>query len=163
MKGASVKNIPTPILLLLLSFLIPVEISINIGGLYITMVRFVLIFLAISLISSRPSGIKKQIHDYALIGFVVWIFLSLIVNHGISKAIENGGASVLEILVTYFSVRYYINKMSHIYGLLKLVIIITIIMLPFLLIENYTGIHYIRELASSITGNSYPISNQSRV
>lgn len=161
-RKTSVHDTPKPIALLLLSFCVPVELSLNVGSLNLTMTKLVLLVLSCLLIM-RNSPLKKYSHDYTLIGFVFFLFLSLMINHGFLKALESGGLSLLEILVSYFSVRYYITKPSHVYGLFNLMVIIAIIFLPFLIIENFIGVHFIHELSSSVTGIYYPLKYEERL
>jgi len=160
-KRVSMRDTPMPVALLLISFCLPTELFFNVGGLNLTMTKIVLLVLSVFLIIRR-SPIKKYAHDYALIGFVLWLFLSLIIHHGFLTAIKSGGLSLLEILVSYFTARYFIKKPSHIYGVTNLLVFLAMLLLPFLVIENFTGVHIFHELASSVTGIYYPFKDEAR-
>ena len=163
MKKVSVKDAPLPIILLIISFITPIEFSFYLGGLHLTLTRIILIALAVKMTFKAGPPVKKQIHDYALVAFIFWVFIAISVNHSVGKAIENGGASALEILVSYFAARFYIRNLSHIYGILKLLSVITVVLLPMFIIENITGSHFIHEIISSLTGVYYPIQTEYRM
>lgn len=163
MKEASIKDTPVPIVLLLISFITPVELSFYLGGLHLTLTRIILIALAVKMTFRAGPPVKKQIHDYALIGFIIWLVIAISINHSVGKALESGGATALEVLISYFAARFYIRKISHIYGMLKLFSVITICLLPMFIIENITGSHFIHEIISSMTGVYYPIQTEHRM
>lgn len=158
-----IRNTPWPIALLIVSFVMPIEFSIHLGDLLITPTRFLLILFIVPVILKSAKFSKIELYEYLLMGYALWILVSMTVNYDIIKSFESGGVLVLEALVSYFVVKCYITTVNHIQSLLKFIAAIAIILLPFLVIENITGAHFFHNFFSSITGFHYPLRYEERL
>ena len=156
-------NVPFPVALLLISLVLPVELSFYIGDLLITPTRVVLILTAFPLIHMSIKRGNLKFFDYLLFGFVFWIAVSFLYNHGVSKAIEGGGVLALEILAGYFIARVYISDLGKLVATIKLVMLILTIMLPLVVIESVIGKHFIHDFFRSLTGFQYPMPYETRL
>lgn len=160
-EKVSIRDLPMPIVLMMVTIVMPEELSFYVGELRITPARLVLLILFFSIISKILSR-KKELYDRYLIGFSIWVLISLTFNHGIQSALESGGVFILEIIISYYVAKIYIQKDIHIYSLLKLFRLITMVLLPLLIIENVTGKHLIHEFFVS-TGFSIPLKYEVRM
>jgi O-antigen ligase len=161
-KEVSIRDLPMPIVLMLVTIAMPEELSFFVGQLRITPTRLILLILFFSIISKILSR-KKELHERYLIGFSLWVLISLAFNHGPQSALESGGVFVLEIIISYYVAKTYIQKDIHIYSLLKLFRFITMGLLPFLIIENVTGKHLIHDFFRAGTGFSIPLKDEIRM
>ncbi len=159
----SITNLPLPITLLLISLVLPVELSFYAGELLITPARVVLLFSAFPLINKLVKHGNFKIFDYLLFAFVLWIIVSYAYNHGAAKAIEGGGVLGLEILTGYFIARVYITDLEKLTASIKLALLILTIILPFVVAESIIGKHFIHDFFGSLTGFQYPLSYEVRL
>lgn len=155
-------RVPIPVTLLLISLVLPIELSFYLGDLLITPVRVVLLFTAF------PSAYKLfkrgdlRDFDYLLFGFIFWIAVSYTYNHGAAKAVEGGGVLALEILISYLIARVYITDTIKLIATIRLVVVIITLMLPFVIAESLTGKHIIHDFFASLTGFQYPLAYEAR-
>ncbi len=159
----SITNLPLPIALLLISLVLPVELSFYAGELLITPARVVLLFSAFPLINKLFKGGSFKIFDYLLSAFVLWITVSYAYNHGAAKAIEGGGVLGLEILASYFIARVYISDTEKLAATIRLALLILTVMLPFVVVESIIGKHFIHDFFRALTGFQYPMTYEVRL
>lgn len=159
----SIINLPLPIAFLLISLVLPVELSFYAGELLITPTRVVLLISAFPLINKLIKRGNFKIFDYLLFTFVFWITVSYAYNHGAAKAIEGGGVLGLEILAGYFIARVYITDLEKLAATVKLALLILTVMLPFLFVESIIGKHFIHDFFRSLTGFQYPMPYEVRL
>lgn len=155
--------VPPVVALLLISLVLPVELSFYAGELLITPTRVVLLISAFPLINKLIKIGNFKIFDCLLFAFVLWITVSYTYNHGAAKAIQGGGVLGLEILAGYFIARVYITDLEKLAATVKLAVLILTVMLPFLLVESITGKHFIHDFFRSLTGFQYPMSYEVRL
>ncbi len=163
MTKSSIKNVPFPIVLLVLSFAVPVELSLYIGDLLITASRLVLLFMAFPVCHKLLKQVRLTTYDYLLFGYAFWIIVSFTYNHGLAKAIEGGGSLSLEVVFGYLIARIYISDLDKLTATVKLAVLILTIMLPFVVIESVIGQHFIHDFFRSLTGFQYPMPYEVRV
>ncbi|HVE59667.1 MAG TPA: O-antigen ligase family protein [Pyrinomonadaceae bacterium] len=156
-------NLPLPVALLLISLVLPVELSFYAGDLLITPARLVLLLMAFPLISRITKCGDLQKFDFLLLGFVLWITVSYTFNHGIGKAIEGGGVLGLEILAGYFIARIYISDLEKLAATIRFTLLMLMLMLPLVVMEAITGKHFIHDFFRSLTGFYYPVSDEVRI
>ena len=143
---ASVKTIPWPIKLFLLSLLIPTEASFLIGSFRLTPYRVVLLLFFLPcffhVFSGKAGKILKT--DWLLLGYCGWMFLALSIHHGFSSGLESAGILTIESLSAYLMARMYIRNDLDFASLAKLLIIIVIALSFITIPEAITGINVIR-------------------
>jgi len=157
------EGVPLPVAMLLISFTLPVEFSLHLGELLITPSRLLLILFIVPVVLKSFSFPKIELFELFFIGYALWILVSMAVNYDFIRSLESGGVLVLEALVSFYVVKCYITTANHIQSLLKLIAVIAMILLPFLVLENVTGVHSFHNLFSSITGFHYPLRYEERL
>ncbi len=156
-------KVPFAVALLILSVVMPVELSFYIGGVLMTPTRAVLILMILPAIYRLLQKGQLQRYDLSLLAFTSWIVLSFAFNHGVAVAIESGGVLALEVLAGYLIARTYIVHRYQYLATIRLLMVLAIIMLPFVVFEALTGSHYIHEFAATIGGFSYPLDYEQRL
>lgn len=162
-QNNSIAKLPLPVILLLISLVLPVELSFYAGELLITPARVVLLFSAFPLVNKLFKRGGFKIFEYPLFAFVFWIAASYWYNHGAAKAFEGGGVLGLEILAGYFIARVYITDLEKLAATVRLAVLILTIMLPFVVAESVVGKHFIHDFFRSLTGFQYPMPYETRL
>lgn len=130
--------------LFILSLMIPSVASIEVLGLRLSFYRIVLLISFFNILLAYRN-IKKHKIDSLVFMLSVWIFFSMIINHGESGVIS-GGIISMETLVPYLLARVYVKKIND----LKVFIQYYICCIWFILIvsvpENFDGIPLFKRL-----------------
>ncbi|MCK5830859.1 MAG: hypothetical protein KAH20_11215 [Methylococcales bacterium] len=142
--------------LYIISFFIPLEVFFNWGGLRLEPYRVLLIIGFIKYIAGKQ---KKDDGCTILNYYILFTFISLIVNHGFEFALKTSGILYLEVCISYLMGVMFIRDIESlkkkIYLLASLYIII---MLPSL-IEFFTGNKIIHSFFEKITGHKQLAEN----
>ncbi|WP_155901540.1 hypothetical protein [Mariprofundus ferrooxydans] len=157
-------KIPLPLALFFLTLSLPIEMSFYVGDFRLTLSRLLLMVMTIPiLIRLSRSPQKLGLHEYCLVGYALWLMISLAVNHDIGTAMKSGGILALEVLGSYFIVRAYVTDVRTLIASIKFIVQMAIVLLPLIVIEMVSGHHYIHEGLASLTGFYYPISYEYRL
>ena len=95
---------------MLISLLLPPELSIELGGLRLSGYRIVLLIMFVPMLYAlmlRPS-VRMSYADWGMIFVSVWSLLALVVHEGLVEAIEKGGILIVEMFGSYLIARIYI-------------------------------------------------------
>lgn len=163
MNNSSIKRVPIPVALLLISLALPVELSFYIGELLITPSRLVLILMSLPVVYRFINKGNLRKTDFLLFGFVFWVFLSFTYNHGVVKAIESAGVLSLEMVIGYLVARVYLTDLGKLIATIKLLVLIVALILPLVVIESVTGSHFIHDFFRSLTGFQYRAFDEVRL
>lgn len=150
------------ILFLILVVMVPIEFSLQLGPLFLPASRFCLIALFF-MILPRLGELKLQLFDWLFIAHVGWVCVAYVLIYPISTAIEMSGAYVLEFLVTYLTARIYLEQISQIRSVIQLLFVLVLISGILALPEALTGVRFIHDFASSLTGKTYKFSPDMRM
>lgn len=148
---------------LLISLIVPVEFSFSIGDIRLSISRLLLLLAAIPIIWKYVRTQEKNNYEFLLFGYVFWLFISLSINHGVAVSIERAGSLGLEIIVTFFIAALVVKNVKQWICVVKIVIFLVAIILPFVIVEAVVGRHFIHEFAASLTGFEYPFSYEHRL
>lgn len=115
-------------------------IGFNLGPLYMTNVRLVLMALTIPALARLFSerAIRLHVTDFAFMIFVVWMAVALAVNNP-DRVIQNTGSTGVEFLGGYLLGRVYIQDRAQFVTLCKWLSTLAAITLPLALLESQTG------------------------
>jgi len=140
--------------LLIYSIFIPTATAFQVGSLWLSPYRMILILTFIPSFTAVVGGrcLGKNKADFYLILYAVWSVLSLGVNNDISIAIESGGVLVLETLGAYCLVRYTLQSLGAIEATFKLLIKCIILMLLVTIPEMLFGFNWALNLIYLIKG-----------
>lgn len=157
------KATPLPILLLVLSFLCPTELSLDVGGLRLPPHRIALLLLfplAALRILLKP-GIRIRSFDVLMVVYGVWTLTVFCLHAGMDGFVY-GGSVALESLGGYLVARAFIRDAEAFRATLKVmaaaIILAALIALP----ETFLGKIYLHNTLAEITGNYYPVNVETR-
>lgn len=153
-KPRTVFGVPVPVAVFFLAIILPTAVSVNLGGLRLSVYRMVLILMILPMLFQLVSGQRGRMHvfDALLLGHCAWCILALIKWGGLAQGVESGGIYMVECAGAYLLGRLYIRSygdfsaMAHAYvGLVMATLIFTI---P----EALTGIHILHDGISAAVG-----------
>ncbi|WP_144708636.1 MULTISPECIES: hypothetical protein [unclassified Aminobacter] len=133
------KPFPLPLFLLLFSLQIPWIIPL--GPVRLTPYRIVLLLLVPLLLYRWWSGGagRKRMTDIALLLLCIWAGVAMVAVHGVDFSVEPVGIFFIEAMGGFLVARCYIRDEDTFYRTVRMLFIITVILLPFALIESVTG------------------------
>lgn len=155
----------TAIKILILSFLVPREFTVILGGMALSAYRLVLIALVpYLLLEMYRKGRSIHWNSCDLLALMVgfWPAISFTINTGFAKAVEAGGVLGLELIVPYMLVRLSVNNYDERKQLATLLCLLTGALVLMGLPEAIAGRHYVHELAGAITGQFFETSPEVR-
>lgn len=127
--------------LLLYAISITWPIKFQLGPLFITFSRMMILALMVPmflrLISGRYGGLKTA--DYAMILFGIWAYVAMSINHGPFAVFENSVMFYAETLGGYLIGRIFIRNAQDFYLFIKYLVISILISIPFITVEMFTG------------------------
>lgn len=167
------KRVPLPILVIVVSFLCPTELSLYLAGLRLPPHRIALIVLfpiAIYRLLMRPD-IRIRSFDHAMIAFNI-ATVAAFNYHGIqylgpdliaSNGLVYGGSLALESLVGYLVARVWIRDVEQFRAVLRLLVAAALVAGLIALPETLFGQHYLHDILQSLTGYVHPRDTEQRL
>lgn len=151
-NNSDLGKIPWQLKIFMATFLLPVETSFAIGSLRLTACRILLLTAFIPFFLKVYSGKigKTLLSDYLLLGYVLWIILSLTLNHDLATGLESGGIAAIESLGAYLAARCLIQTKEKFQLFIKLLFIVLVFLAIFTILESFTGINVFRPQANHI-------------
>ncbi|OOY18645.1 hypothetical protein BMI86_19855 [Thioclava sp. DLFJ5-1] len=149
--GLSAAKLPLPVLIMLLSILIPV--SFNLGSLALTGLRLVMLVMVVPLLIglfTRKYGRILWV-DWLFLGHFLALTLALAVNNP-DRVIQQAGSVGIEFLGGYLMGRAFIRSREDFIALAKALIWSFVLLLPFTLYETKTGTPLIPTLIAKLPG-----------
>ncbi|WP_139223683.1 O-antigen ligase family protein [Methylocapsa palsarum] len=113
--NAGLAKLPLLPALLVVAVLLPEELYLQVGGLFLTLPR-VLLLVAFPLLlvrtirqATRP-GFHASISDYAIFPLSIWMFLAVAVSQGFTRAMVGSSALILDFAGSYLVMRTIANE-----------------------------------------------------
>ncbi|MBI1383302.1 MAG: hypothetical protein GC150_00110 [Rhizobiales bacterium] len=161
----SLGTAPLPVILVILSFLMPTELSLFVGPLRLpphraALIIFVLVAL-IRLLSGRGPSVRSFDVVFAL--YAAWTVGVFIIHEGTASGIEFGGALALEAFGAYFVARVYVTDERRFRATLSWLLAAVAIAGAIALPETLFGRHYVHEFLHKVTGYYHPIAYEKRL
>lgn len=129
------------LLLALYAISVTWPIKFQLGPLYITFSRIMLLALLVPMIlrilSGRYGGIKPP--DILVMVFGLWAYVCMGVNHGFISSIESSGMFFVETVGAYYFGRVFLRSLQDFYVFVRYMIISLLISVPFGTVEMFTG------------------------
>jgi len=144
--------------LLLFSFLVPPEASVNIGINW-TMRKFALFFCLIALVPLLAKKINDRryvpvVADFFFLALAVWFMAAMAINTGM-EAISKASAIVgLEIAIPYFLARSYCGEKGMLYFVSRAFLVLLIALLIMGMFDIVAGKNIISSVAADIFGTN---------
>jgi hypothetical protein len=149
--------------LLVLTVLVPVELGFNIGSLFFTWVKAYLFVMSLVVLPLSLIRLHLRAFDWALIAHALWTFVAYVVGFGLAKGLQAGGDYLLEVVTVYLMVRFYVQDLEQVVGIIRLLFWLVLITTIFAIPEALFGVRFVHEFAQSVTGNFYLIYREDRL
>jgi hypothetical protein len=146
--------LPSPVVLLYL-FCVVIPVGFNLGPLYLTSLRLLLLALVLPLLVQLLSGKFGRLHavDILFLLHVLWIGVALLANSPSQLATQMGSVGV-EFLGGYLVGRAHVRSRAAFLALCYALAIIVLLLMPFALYESQTGRPVIVEMLRKLPGIS---------
>jgi O-antigen ligase len=161
----ALKNTPWPVLLLLVSFLCPTELSIYIGSARLPPHRALLLILApiaVFRILSR-GGIQPKGFDFAFFGFAVWTVVGYVHHHGQADGLQTGVALAIDSFGSFLVARAFVRDEQAFVGTSVALLMAVIVAGAFALPEMLLGQIFVHEFLKQVTGYVHPVGIETRL
>lgn len=154
---ALVKWCPTMFFVLVMTLLVPSDISVSVGSLRLTVYKFYIALVLIPCLFKLFSGKagKVNIVDWLIIFNIMWSFMVISHHHGFDASIEPSGVRLLEFFGAYLVARVTIVNEKTYYGAVAALLMVMCIFAPITIFESVTGFHVIRKISSAISGFNF--------
>lgn len=140
------------VIFIMVAFL-PAEFYLEMDGIRLEPYRVFLIFAACSL-ASRMFSHSYSRSEVALLGYVAWVFFSMVYNHG-AQGVESGGVHLLEVVVSYFIGLSVAGNVELLRRNAGIILFLFLCLLPFAVVEATDGYRLFHVLAGEISGVPY--------
>lgn len=153
MAGA-VGRVPLPVLLLVLAFATPPELSLDLGGLRLSPYRLVVIAMLIPCVARIARGEVGKWHlaDNAMLFHCLWVMLALVAYAGLGQGLESGGIYLFEAFGGYLIGRSLIRNSAQFLAVARLMLCVVLVMMLVAAVESVSGNHFIRVASRTLFG-----------
>lgn len=148
----------TPVIILVLSFAFPPEVSISLGSLRLSPYRITLIIMLLPALNVLFQNRKAPVGlvDCLMAGHGIWAALSLMLTMGVTEGVESGGIYFIETFGAYLLARAYVQTYEDFIAVVRLVFTMVAALLAFAVIESFSGEHILRMPFKAIFGGGGP-------
>ena len=155
---------PPVITAFIVTLFIPSAASLTVGSLNLTASRLLLIAVTLQAFFQLLTGAYGRLTrvDLLVFGYVAWYFLAFLRNHGLSVAVETGGANAVDVLGPYFIANLYLKRYADIVAAIRVLSIFLVILCPLMILESFTGFRPLPVLFGSIFGREIEINQSLR-
>ena len=131
-------RLPLLTVIYLLTVVLPA--AINVGSLYLTALRILLLMVTIPMLVSLLTGRYGRVlaTDWLFLGHALWLTLALAINNP-DRVIQQAPSVGIEFLGGYVLGRATIRSREQFIALCRFLVLIVLILLPFALLETQTG------------------------
>lgn len=145
---------PLVVTLFFFGMMLPTSVSVNLGGLRLSVYRVVLLVMLIPMLYALISGKRGKFNGYDMlaVGHAIWAALALIKWGGIGQGSQSGGIYVIEFLGSYLVGRTYVRSYEDFLAVAKFFVGATCIMVLFTLPEALTGVHILHDTIAKAVG-----------
>lgn len=147
-------RVPIPVLLLIIGFATPPELSLTMGGLRLSPYRIIVLAMVLPCLGKLFAGRfgRARAPDFLMIGHGLWVILALIVYAGVGQGIESGGIYFAEAIGGYLIGRCYIRNGDDFVAMAKLMRAMVFALMLVAVVESVTGNHFIRDMSRMVLG-----------
>ncbi len=147
-------SVPVPVLLLVIAFATPPELSLELAGLRLSPYRILVIAMLVPCVMRFVKGKTRKWHmaDTAMLLHSLWVILALIAYAGIAQGLESGGIYLFEAFGGYLVGRCFIQKADQFLAVSRLMLGVVLVMMVVAAIESVTGNHFIRTTSRALLG-----------
>ncbi len=165
MKRAAKIMAPLPIILMVVSFLCPTELSLYLGGLRLPPHRVAMLLLlplAVWRIVMRPDVSLKN-YDVVFILFNLWTIAVFTHNEDGQAGFVYGGSLALESLGGYLIARAWVRDVDTFQASLRVIATAIVVAALFALPETLLGKTFTHDFLAKMTGYVHPTATETRL
>jgi hypothetical protein len=147
-------GVPVVVVLLFVGMMLPTSVSVNLGGLRLSVFRMVLLVMFIPMVLMLLSGRRGRltIFDALVFGHAGWALLALIKWGGLAQGIESGGIYIVEFVGAYLVGRLYIRSYEDFAAFSRAFVMIVVVLLIFTIPEALTSVHFLHDTIAGVMG-----------
>jgi O-antigen ligase len=135
--------------------LVPIELSLEIGSIFLPWYRLILLLATIPmLLRAFGGGMSFQSYDKALVGLAIWVIICALVNRGAS-GIEGIGSTFAETITAYLLIRIHVRTKVQIVKTLRLFFALMIFPILASIPEAVNHVRYVHDFGYAVTGFVY--------
>jgi hypothetical protein len=137
-----------------LGMLLPTAVSLNLGGLRLSVYRIVLIVMFLPMLVRLFSGRagRMTVFDALVLAHCIWALMALVRWGGLAQGIESGGIYIVEFAGAYLLGRLYIRSYEDFAAMARAYVALVVAMLLFTVPEALTSVHILHDGISAAVG-----------
>lgn len=153
-KSRTVFGVAIPVACFLFAMMLPTSVSLNLGGLRLSVYRMVLLVMFLSMLLQLLTNQRGRLHifDGLVLAHCVWALLALIKWGGLAQGIESGGIYVVECAGAYLMGRLYIRSYEDFAAMARAYVGLVLATLVFTIPEALTGNHILHDSLAAVFG-----------
>jgi hypothetical protein len=162
-RRRTVFGVALPVAFFFFGMLLPTAVSLNLGGLRLSVYRVVLIVMFLPMLVQLVSGRagRMTVFDALVLGHCIWALLALMKWGGLAQGIESGGIYIVEFAGAYLLGRLYIRSHEDFAAMARAYVALVVGMLVFTVPEALTSIHILHDgISGAFGGPSAPFIEQ---
>ena len=153
-RSRTVFGVALPVAAFFFGMLLPTAVSLNLGGLRLSVYRVVLIVMFIPMLVQLVSGRagRMNVFDALVLAHCAWALMALMKWGGLAQGIESGGIYIVEFAGAYLLGRLYIRSFEDFAAMARAYVALVVGMLVFTIPEALTSIHILHDSISAAFG-----------
>jgi hypothetical protein len=153
-KSRTVFGVAIPVACFLFAMMLPTSVSLNLGGLRLSVYRMVLLVMFLPMLVQLLTNQRGRLHifDGLVLAHCVWAQLALIKWGGLAQGIESGGIYVVECAGAYLMGRLYIRSYEDFAAMARAYVGLVLATLVFTIPEALTGNHILHDSLAAVFG-----------
>jgi hypothetical protein len=162
-RPRTVFGVALPVAFFFFGMLLPTAVSLNLGGLRLSVYRVVLILMFLPMLVQLLSGRagRMTVFDVLVAAHCAWALLALIRWGGLAQGIESGGIYIVEFAGAYLLARLYIRSYEDFAAMAHAYVALVVAMLLFTIPEALTSVHILHDgISAAVGGPSAPYIDQ---
>jgi hypothetical protein len=153
-RPRTVFGVALPTAFFFVGMLLPTAVSLNLGGLRLSIYRIVLIVMFLPMLLRLLSGRagRMTVFDALVLAHCTWALMALIKWGGLAQGIESGGIYIVEFAGAYLLGRCYIRSYEDFAAMARAYVALVVGMLVFTIPEALTSVHILHDGISAAVG-----------
>jgi hypothetical protein len=153
-RPRTVFGVALPVAVFFFGMLLPTAVSLNLGGLRLSVYRIVLIVMFVPMLVQLLSGRagRMTVFDALVLAHCAWALMALMKWGGVAQGIESGGIYIVEFAGAYLLGRLYIRTYEDFAAMARAYVALVVAMLVFTIPEALTSVHILHDSISAAFG-----------
>jgi hypothetical protein len=153
-RSRTIFGVALPVAFFFFGMLLPTAVSLNLGGLRLSVYRIVLILMFVPMLVVLLSGRagRMTVFDALVAAHCAWALMALIKWGGVAQGIESGGIYIVEFAGAYLLGRIFIRSYEDFVAMARAYVALVVGMLVFTVPEALTSVHILHDSISAAFG-----------